>query len=105
MIDITTLPATVRQHLEKSNALARQVQEAESDREFTAAVTELARTAPDLAALLVAASMGRREIEATLIEKMEFYERVERSFLGFSVGPEFVPLTTCKTVTKRLVIK
>ena len=105
MIDITTLPSTVRQHFERSDSLAEQGREREAETAFMSGITELARSAPDLSALLVAAYMGYREIEATLTERMEAYERVERSFLGFARSPEFVPVTTCKTTTKRLVIR
>lgn len=105
MIDTQTMPTSVRRYFEQSDALERQGRPEEARQAMQMAVTELARTTPEFAALLVASAMGYREIEASLIEKHEYFERVKRTFLGFDCGEEFVPLTTTKTTTKRLVIK
>ena len=105
MVDVDTMPTSVRRYRDDSNLPARQDRLDDPRAAMQAAVVELARTAPEMTALIVASAFGRSEFEMTLIEKHEYYERVKRKVLGFDCGEEFVPLSTTKTTTKRYVIR
>jgi ABC-type oligopeptide transport system substrate-binding subunit len=102
MSEIVSVPSSVRVRLEQAETLLAQNRPREAEAAFKAAGSELARTQPELATMLVAAQMGHRDIAAAIKEVKTTTERVERRVLGVKVGEQRVPKTTTREVLLRL---
>lgn len=100
MNELATLPASIRQRLELAQTLASQNRPQEAANVLSQVGAELARTHPELCALIAAAQMGYTRIDSIHSERTTGYERVEYKLFGFPIAEEWVPVTTTKTVMK-----
>lgn len=99
--NLVSVPASVRQHLSRSDQPVQQIQPKPLYTGTEMALMDLARSSPDLAASLIGAALGVRKITHTQTDKNEYYERVPRKVLGFNCGEEFVKLSTSRTTIKK----
>jgi len=103
MQSLETIPTSVREHLERAQALATQ-QNTTPDPQAAVreAVRELARTQPEMCALIMAAQLGHQQVTNVVTEIMTSMERVEQKFLGIPIGEQWVPVTRTRTFTQTL---
>lgn len=98
MHELLTLPASVRQRLELSEATPQRGVDPEAL--WREAALALAREHPELLTLILGSKAGVTTVTHTRLEVNEYLERIERKFLGISLGEQFVPVTTRRTVTE-----
>ena len=101
--EIVSFPASVQRRLVQAQALLRQDRPAEALSALQQAGAELARTAPELFALVVAAQMGMTRITVEEDEKNVHTVRTDRYALGVRYGRDEVTTTDAKT--KRRTIR
>lgn len=95
---IVSFPASVQRRLDQAQALLRQDRPAEALSALQQAGAELARTAPELFALVVAAQMGMTRIMIEEQESSVHTVRTDRYALGVRYGRD--ETTTSDTRTK-----
>ncbi len=99
MKELPSLPTSIRERLEQ----ARQITpHSEDDGLLRSAGTELARTNPSYAALIMAGQMGFEGIDHTTVEKVTTVHIVEHRVFGFKVSEEYIPLTNTRVSTTEL---
>lgn len=102
MKELATLPASIRERLEQARSLAQQGQSHEAQTIVRDATTELARSNPELAALIFAAQAGYRGILWETLEEHTVMERVEYRFFGIPIKTAWIPITDRKRTTRTL---
>ncbi len=112
MNEITSVPNSLKQQMERAQNLLAQSERAQSQgnselavvraREGMKVLRQISRNNPELGALLVAAEHGYTGIEYTEMERIQSYEIIKKEFMGMSFGSEIVP-TTSITERKRIV--
>lgn len=95
--EIVSFPASVQRRLDQAQALLRQDRPAEVLSALQQAGAELARTAPELFALVVAAQMGARRITFEEQESNVHTVRTDRYALGVRYGRDETTITDKKT--------
>ena len=92
--ELSNLPYSVRQQMEQAKTLASQSRNGEAQTFVKQAATELARTKPELCALVVAAHYGYTQLTSREVEITEGYEVTPTRFLGIETGKRIRPVTT-----------
>lgn len=105
MHDNTLLPASIRQRLELAQSLMNENRPKDDRGVFAQACVELARTSPEMAAILMAAVAGKHEISWTSVEERHSIERVQHSIFGIPIAEEWIPTTSRITTTRTITIK
>jgi hypothetical protein len=102
---LASIPTSVRQHLERAQTLAAQGNYSaarSADVARRQATAEVAKTSPEIYALLMAIELGYHEITATQTEITTGFEKIQKRFCGIDLGEQLVPVTTTRTVTRTL---
>ncbi len=102
MNQLESLPTSIRERLELARTLQSNGDQRSADSVLQQAVVELARTQPEMCALLLSANLGYQGISATVVERTTVMIPRPITFCGFNVGEEWVALTTTKETTKHL---
>lgn len=102
MNELATLPASIRQRLEMAQSLADRGRTAEAHGAYSEVLAVLARSSPDLCAVLLATLMGKNGVTSTTVEERHFVQRIEHTFLGILIAEEWVPMTTRTTSTRTI---
>lgn len=97
--DIVSLPASVQRYFDRADEQLRQNRPAEATSTLQQAGLELARTAPELFALMVASQMGARRLTFEESEMNTRTVRTDRYLLGWRIGHE--ETTTTEGSTRR----
>lgn len=98
--DLATVPRSLRNHLEQVQHLMSHGMHAEANSVLNAAEAELARTRPELLALIYCARHGYRGFSVTHTQVKYTQQVLEKRFLGIVVGREVLPITTMRSTTK-----
>ena len=99
---IVSFPASVQRRLDRAQALLRQDRPDEALSALQQAGAELARTAPELFVLLVAAQMGMRRIAFEEQESNVHTVRTDRYGLGVRYGRDETTTTDTRTKTRTI---
>lgn len=107
---LATIPNSLKSQLDRAQSLLAQSEAADNRGDHSLAVVKaqegmrvlqaLAQTAPNHAALIIAAEMGYRGYEIQTVEHIDKYQIVEKEFLGIVYGYDRVHMP--ETVTKTL---
>lgn len=109
---VVSLPNSIQERLQRADNLIAQGEQAQASGNYQLAQQYgrqaeaiIAQAAPQIAALIRLAEMGQRGYEIEMVERIDKYQIVERSFLGISLGNEVVntPTITRRTVRARLL--
>lgn len=104
MRELATLPTSIRQRLEMASSLMDQNRPNEAETVLRQAGMEMARSNPELCALIMVALQGHRGFTSTTVEVRESVERIEHKFLGIPIAEEWVPVTTRITIRRAFSI-
>lgn len=104
MKELATLPASIRERLEKARSLAHEGTFDDAQQLAQSAIRELARTSPELCGLLLAVQAGYIGISWETVEEHTIMERVEYKIFGIPVKTEWVPVTDRNKTTKKLSV-
>lgn len=102
MNEIVSVPLSVRHQLERARNLIDNGRSGEAENVLKEAGMALARTNPELAALLVATQLGYREITATVTETSSQTTHTDKRFLGWCYANEYNTITNSRTTTRRM---
>lgn len=102
MNELVSLPGSIRQRIEHAQRLLEQGRPQEAATQMQSAELELAKSSPELFAILTALNKGYRGIRATQTEYSTTHFKVEHRFLGILVGEEWVPRTTVKRTVRTM---
>jgi hypothetical protein len=102
MNELTTLPTSVRLHLERANTLASQSRGNEATAAFSSAAVTLARTNPELCGLLVAAALGFTELTVTQTDTHKETTRTAKRVMGVKYGEDVSTSTKSNTSTRKI---
>lgn len=100
--EIATVPRSLREQLDQVQSLVSQGRQSQAASLLRAAEGELARTHPELFALLRVARLGYQGIAVTHTEVTHSHQLVERRFLGFVIDQELRPVTTVHSTTRTM---
>jgi len=104
MVELTTLPVSVRQHIEAAQTLAQQNKVPEAQDLIKAAIVELARSQPLQCALLVSGLLGHQGIQCVHSVSKSKVRVVEHRFLGIKIGEDRTHDTDTTVDTMRLTL-
>lgn len=102
MTESHSVPTSIRTRLEQARALHEQDRPREAEVLFRDTCVELARTHPELCALIMSAKLGYPEIIAIVEEVTTEMRYVERNFFGIPLFEAMVPRTTTRITTKTM---
>lgn len=105
MKELATLPTSIRQRLELAETLTQQNRPEEAKSVLGQAALELAKTAPELCALVLAAACGAKSVAGRIQERKTTMERVQSNFLGIVVYDELIPVETRTTTDFEFLIR
>lgn len=102
MIELNTLPASVRTRLERAEALLSQNRPDQAQVIYSEIGRELAKTHPEICGLLVAAQMGFRQLSYQEIETSECVKKIPiKNWRGKVIGLELQRVAEVTTKEKR----
>lgn len=102
MNELVSIPGSIRQRIEHAQRLLEQDRPKEAESQLRAAELELARSSPELYAVLAAMNRGYRGMEVSQTEYTRNHYKVEHRFLGILIGEEWVPRTDVKRTVRTL---
>lgn len=104
MTDIVTVPKSILQRLEQVQSLASQNRMPEANQALGQALVEIARSQPELCALVLANQLGHRQLSLQqTVQQVDTYV-TDRQIFGLTYGKDVktVRSTTTTTRTMRL---
>lgn len=105
MKELATLPSSIRQRLELAETLTQQNRPDEAKSVLAQAALELAKSAPELCALVLAAACGAKGVAGRIQERKMTMERVQTNFLGLVVHEELIPVEIRTTTEFEFLIR
>ena len=102
MSEIVKFPLSVQQQLDRANAYERNNRPQEADDVRMQAMTELARTAPELVAGLLLAAAGHRSLTVEDIASSTQTTRHEKRCMGIRYASETTTVTDVQTRQRKI---
>jgi hypothetical protein len=99
MNDLSNLPYSARKQLEDARRLAEQ-DRPEVNSAIRHAAAELARSKPEVCALVIAAQQGYTELTLTETEVTYGYQVIPKVFLGIDMGSSVKQVKTTRVLEK-----
>ena len=104
MTELTSLPVSVRQHIEAAQTLALQNRVPEAQDLIRTAIVELSKTQPRECALLVAGLLGHQGIQCVRSVSKTTTHLVEHKIFGIKFGEDLTQDTDTTVDTIRLTL-
>jgi hypothetical protein len=105
MTDINTVPRSILQRLEQVQSLASQQRMPEAGNALAQTLVEIARTQPELCAVMMAAQLGYREISFQQTVRTTNRSSTDKSIFGITYGQDNYMTTTSTTTTKTVRLR
>lgn len=102
MTDIVTVPKSILQRLEQVQTLNSQHRGAEANSVLAQTLVEIARSNPELCAVLIAAQMGHRQITLQQTVQSSTMVTSDRRIFGLTYGQDIKRTTTTTTTTRTI---
>jgi hypothetical protein len=102
MTDIVTVPNSILQRLNQVQQLASQNRMPEASATLAQALVEIARTQPELGALMVAAHLGYSGLSFQQTVQSTNHYVTDRSIFGIRYGQDERTTTTTNTTTRSI---
>lgn len=102
MKEAVSLPRSLRDRLDLAQDYLCEGRSGAADQVINNAMSDLARSSPELFTILMAIQHGYRGVRYENVEATTSMQRVEKRWCGFVVGESWTPHTTIKRTVKTI---
>ncbi len=98
MIDLSNLPKSIQDSIKQAQASG---DNRAAETMLRQAITDLARSNPELCGLVVGSQMGYQNLSSREVEETSHWERIPVRILGIEIGSRLQELTTTRVKERR----